>query len=85
MKVRAQHSHDYDFYESEKLVDDFLLNVKNRVGRTNNDFLIKWGISLENIQSSPFENKQPMKNSRYWSAEPLKSKLNRLMILSILI
>ena len=37
----AQHSHDYDFYGSEKLADDFLLNIKNRVERTNNDFLIK--------------------------------------------
>ena len=35
----AQHSHDYDFYDWEKLVDDFLLNVKNSIGRSNNDFL----------------------------------------------
>ena len=42
----AQHSHDYDFYDSKKLVDDILLNVKNRVGRSNNDFFIKCGFSL---------------------------------------
>ena len=33
-----QHSHDYDFYNAEKLFEDFLLNVKNKVGRSDNDF-----------------------------------------------
>ena len=33
----TQHSHDYDFCNAEKLVDDFLLNVKNRVGIYNNE------------------------------------------------
>ena len=27
----TQHSGDYDFFNAEKLVDEFLLNVKNRV------------------------------------------------------
>ena len=57
----AQHLHDYDFYDLEKLVEDFLLNVKNRVGKTNKDFLMKCSFSLENIQPSPFENEQPIK------------------------
>ena len=34
----TQHSLDYDFYNAEKLVDKFLLNVKNRVTRSNVDF-----------------------------------------------
>ena len=34
----TQHSLDYDFYNVEKLVDKFLLNVKNRVTRSNVDF-----------------------------------------------
>ena len=29
------HSLDYDFYNAEKLVDEFLLNVKNRATRSN--------------------------------------------------
>ena len=70
----AQHSHDYDFYDLEKLVDDSLLIVKNRVGRSNNDFLVKCGFSQENIQPSPFENEQAIKSSRYWSTEPQKTK-----------
>ena len=45
------HWHDYDFYNAEKLVDDFLLNVNNRVGRSGNDFFIKCGFSLENKES----------------------------------
>ena len=65
----TQHSGDYDFFNAEKLVDEFLLNVKNRVGRSYSDFFIKCGFSLENIQPSPIENKQPIRNSRYWSTE----------------
>ena len=44
------------FFNAEKLVDKFLLNVKNRVGRSNSDFFIKCGFSLENIQPLPIEN-----------------------------
>ena len=32
-----QHSLDYDFYNAEKLVDEFLLNLKNRVTRSSVD------------------------------------------------
>ena len=61
-----RHSHDYYFYNAEKLVDEFLSNVKNIVLRPNVDFFIKCGFSLENIQPSPVENDAPIKNSRYW-------------------
>ena len=71
----AQHLHDYCFYDSEKLVDDFLFNVKNRVGRSNNYFLMKCGFSMENIQPPLFENEQPIRNSRYWSTELQQTKL----------
>ena len=58
----AQSLHDHEFYDSEKLVNDFFLfNVKNRVGRSNTDFLTKCGFSLENIQLSPFESEQLIK------------------------
>ena len=69
------HSHDYNFYNAEKLVDDFLLNVKNRVGRSDNIFFIKCVFSLENIQLSPIENEQLIKNSRYRSTESHQTKL----------
>ena len=70
--VNTHHSHDYDFYNSESLVDDFLLTVKNTVKRSKHvDFTIKSGFSLENTQPSSFENKEPIANSQYWSTEPV--------------
>ena len=36
----VQHSQDYDFYNSKKLVDDFLLNVKSRIKRST-DFMVE--------------------------------------------
>ena len=70
----TQHLHDYDFYNAEKLVDDFLLNVKNRVGRSGNHFFMKCSFFWKNIQASPFGNKQPIKNSSYWSMELHQTK-----------
>ena len=70
----AQHLHDYDFYNAEKLVHDFLLNVKNRIGRSSSNFLIKCGFSLATF-NRPIENEQPIKNSRYWKTEPHQTKL----------
>ena len=72
----VQHSQDYDFYNSEKLVDDFLLNVMSRIRRSaEGDFIIKCGFSLENVRPAPFENKAPIVNSRYWSTEAYQDKL----------
>ena len=54
----AQHSQDYDFYNSEKLVGDIYLSLKSRIRRSaEGNFIIKCGFSQENIQSSPFKNK----------------------------
>lgn len=52
----------------------FLLNVKNRVKRPHGEFIIKCGFFLENVQSSPFENEEPIVNLRYWSTEPYQTK-----------
>ena len=61
-----QHSQDYDFYNSGKLVDDFLFSVKSRIRRSaEGDFIIKCGFPLENIEPSPFENEALIVNSRY--------------------
>ena len=35
---------------------------------------MKCGLSLENMQPSPFENDQPIRNSRSWSTEPHQIK-----------
>ena len=68
------HSSDYDFYNSESLVDDFLFNVKNRIERSDVDFFICCGFSLENIQPSLEDYDQPLKASRYWSTDPIQTK-----------
>ena len=71
----AQDSQDYDFYNSEKLVDHFLLNVKSRIRLSpEGDFIIQFGFSLENVQPSPFENEAPIVNSRYWSTKAYQTK-----------
>ena len=75
----SQNVHDYDFYDSESLIDNFLLNVENRVKRSElGDFVIKCGFSIENVQPSLFENEEPIVNSRYWSMDP-----NHLVTISI--
>ena len=51
-----------------------MLNVKNKVERSDNDFFVRCGFSLENIRLSPIENEQPIKNSRYWSTESYQTK-----------
>ena len=62
-----------DFYNAKKLVNDFLFNVKSRRRRsTEEDFIIKWGFSLENVQSSPCE--EMIVNSRYWSTPDYQTK-----------
>ena len=68
--IFIQYLQDYKFYNSETLVDDFLLNVKSRIRRSaEGDFIIKCGFSLENVQRSPFKKDAPIVNSRYWSTE----------------
>ena len=80
----VQQLQDYDFHNSEKLVDDFLLNVKSRIRRSGEgDFIVICSFSVENMQPSLFENEASIMNSRYWSL--MLIRLNRLMVISILI
>ena len=53
---------------------NFCLMPKNKVARSNVDFFIKCDFSLDNIQPSLIENKQPIKNSRYWLTELYQTK-----------
>ena len=67
--ISAQkHKDEYDFYDAESVVTDFLSNVKNRFV-ANNDVIIKVGFTIENIQPSPEEIGTPIINSRYWSTD----------------
>ena len=68
------HSSFYDFHNSESVVDEFLFNVKNRIQRSNVEFLIRSGFFLENIQSALDEYNEPLKNARYWTTDPIQTK-----------
>ena len=68
------HSSFYDFYDALNLVEEFLFNVKNRIKRSNEDFLVRCGFSLENIQPVLDQYKEPLKNSRYWMTDPIQTK-----------
>ena len=76
----ARNSQHYEFYNSEKLVDDFLSNARKRVlnDRANrNGFSIVPGFSIENKQLIPFATNayDVILNSRYWSTVPFQTRL----------
>ena len=69
-----KHRNEYDFYDAESVVTDFLNNVKNRFV-ANNNVIIKVGFTIENIQPLPREIGTPIINSRYWSTEPYRTHI----------
>ena len=69
-----EHSDSYDFFNSEKLVDEFLLMVKSKIFCSNTDFYIRCGFSLENMQAPLTDDDVPLTNSRNWSTEPIQTK-----------
>ena len=68
------HSSFYDFRNSVSVVEEFLFNVKNRLQRSNVEFFIRSGFSLENIQQALDQYNEPLKNSRYWTTDPIQTK-----------
>ena len=75
------HSSFYDFHNSESVVDEFLFNVKNRIQRSNVEFFIRSGFSLENVQSALDEYNEPLKILDI--GQRIRSRLNHLMTLFI--
>ena len=70
----SEHSSYYDFFNSEKVVDDFLSNVRRKIKRTNEYFLIRSGFSIENFQPVLDSYNEPLKDTRYWSTDPIETK-----------
>ena len=65
-EIRCEnHSCEYDFFNSESVVDEFLLNVKSKIQRSETDFFIRCSFSIQNIQPSPEGFNQPLLSSRY--------------------
>ena len=60
-----EHSDSYDFFNSEKLVDEFLLLVKSKIFCSNTDFYIRCGFSLENMQAPLTDHDVPLTKSHY--------------------
>ena len=69
-----EHFDSYDFFNSEKLVDEYLLSVKSKMFCTNTNFYIRCGFSLENMQAPLTDDDVPLTNSRNWSTEPIQTK-----------
>ena len=68
-----KHSFEYDFYNSTKVVEDFLFNVK-RLYKPTNKVLFKASFSIENIQNAPIISPDiaDIKSQRYWSSQVYK-------------
>ena len=61
---------EYDFYNSQQIVDDFLLNVY-RLFKPKNKVLFKADFSIENIQNASVvsPNTIDITSVRYWSSD----------------
>ena len=62
----------YPFYDSEKCVNEFLLNVKQRFHVTNRKWF-KCSFTIENQQLPINSNHKPLKDNRYWTTESNES------------
>ena len=70
----SEHSDFYDFHNAEKVVDDFLKVVSKKIKRSNEYFLVRAGFSIENFQPILDNYSDSLKNTRYWSTEPMETK-----------
>ena len=59
----------YDFYNPEKVIPDFLSNVRSKIWLENDYVTIKGSCVIENIQRSILHDIAPVKDVRYWSTE----------------
>ena len=68
-----KHSNEYNFYNSQELVDEFLFNFKTRF-KPKNKVFFKGDFSIENIQNAPLisPNIIDIKTTRYWSTDVYK-------------
>ena len=67
----SEHKNDYDFFNSEELVEEFVTVVRERyqdrsIGKRE---VMKSGFSIENVQH--VEGFSPFSDVRYWSTKPI--------------
>ena len=63
-----KHSNDYNFSNSEQVVNEFLTNVKLHF-KPAGPVQIKASFTIENYQPSISEDHPPLYNTRYWSTD----------------
>ena len=63
-----EHSAEYDFYDHESIINDFLFNIKY-IFEPSRQVSIKGDISIENIENAPGDvpDTADIKSLRYWS------------------
>ena len=68
-----KHSDEYDFFDPEKIIREFLFNVKN-LFKPSTAVLFKGDFAIENIQNAPIgiDNMTDIKSLRYWSTNVYK-------------
>ena len=69
-----EHSSDYNFFNSEAVVDQFLSRVKTVIPHYDVDVLIRAGFSIENRQQALDNYSDPLTQTRYWSTVPIQTK-----------
>ena len=68
-----KHSDFYNFYRSEKCVDDFLKNIQHKF-ESNQKNWFKCSFYIENKQNSLTTNLEPLLDTRYWTTETYDGK-----------
>ena len=80
-----KHSDEYNFFDSEEIVEDFLFNIENLYKPLSN-VMFKADFAIVNIQAAPIVSNDisDIKNIRSWSTEVYKSTyLNDFVISGI--
>ena len=68
-----KHNESYNFYNSEKCIDDFFKNVKYKF-KPNEKNLFKCSFYIGNKENSVMPNLQPLIDTRYWTTETYDGK-----------
>ena len=69
----SKHKDNYNFFDSEKCVSDFLLNCRYNFKNTDQSKTFKCSFTIQNQQKSAIPNAPPSLDNRYWSTSPYES------------
>ena len=71
-----KYSDEYNFFNSEELVEDFLFNIKRLYKPASNKAIFKGNFSIENVQNAPLTSPDfgEMKSQRFWTTKTYKGE-----------